>query len=275
MAYDPGDEHLPERDRSFLAAIRDKFLRSLLAKVGPNSVRGCIIGKILAEAERRGISWQSLLARQLPATVEVAQSTVGLTLADKFAIDYSRQHAAQYVGQMADDTMAAVRDQITQALQAKTPPKELSRQLFDRFSEANLDWRRIALTETATAVSNGYLASLPEWTLVVGDSAADACPWCRDHIHNRAFRSLPEPPSPADGDQFSDAQSQNYVWVGKTNIGRSRYPVARDGTKRTTSELWHPCIPSHPHCRCRWRRLIESVETIQPGTNLVVPRTAF
>lgn len=273
MAYTPGDEHLSDRDRNFLQAIKDKFIRSLLAKVGPNSVRGVVIGKILAHAERSGLSWHALLARQLPATVEVAQQTVGLTLADRFAIDYSRKHAGEYITSMAEDTMVAVRDQIIQALQAKTPPKELSRQLFDRFSDANLDWRRIALTETALAVSNGYLASLPEWTLVVGDSSADACPWCLEHIHNRVYRSLPEPPTPADGDRYSEAQSQNYVWPSKTNLGRSRYAVTRDGTKRTPSERWHPCVPAHPTCRCRYRRFIESVEMIQPGTNKVVDRT--
>jgi hypothetical protein len=273
--YDPKTDHLAERDASFLTALRDKFLRALLGKVGPNSVRGHLIGKILAEAERRGISWHAVLARQLPATIEVARQITPMSRADLQAIDYSRQHAGEYITRMADDTMGAVRQQIAAALEAKTSPQELSRQLFDRFGEANMDWRRIALTETAIAVSNGYLASLPEWTIVVGDSSHDACDWCREHIHNRAFRSLPEPPVPANGENYSAEQSANYVWVGKTNVGRSRHPTTRDGVARKPHELWHPCFPAHPHCRCRPRRLIESVETIQPGTNRVVQKNAL
>jgi hypothetical protein len=272
MAYKPTEDHLPERDQTFLAALRDKFLRSLLGKVGPNSVRGHIIGKILEQAERRGISWHAVLAQQLPVTVEAAERQIPLTMADRLAIHYAEQHAAATITQLADDTLAAVRSQVAQALAANTPPKELARQLFDRFGEANLDWRRIALTETAAAVSNGYLTSLPEWTIVVGDSSADACDWCKAHINMRAFRSLREAPEPAAGDQFSQDQSDHYVWPGKTNLGRSRHPVDRTGVSRKPHELWHPCIPAHPHCRCRWRRLIESVETIRPGTNLVVPK---
>ena len=274
MAYDPNADHLPERDQTFLQALRDKFLRSLLGKVGPNSVRGVIIGKLLAEAERRGISWHAVLAGQLPVTIAAAERAVPLTLSDKLAIQYAEQHAATYITQLADDTLGAVRLQVAQAIREKTPPRELARKLFDRFGEANLDWRRIALTETAGAVSKGYLTSLPEWTIVVGDSAADACDYCRENIHGRAFRSLPEAPEPANGDYYSAEQSANYVWPSKNNLGRSRHEFRKDGSRRPGYELWHPAIPAHPHCRCRWRRLIESVETVEPGTNRVVPKTA-
>lgn len=273
--YDPTEGVLSEKDRTFLQAIRDKFLSSLLGKVGPNSVRGHMIGKLLAEAERRGISWHSLLARQLPATIEVAQQHYHLSLADRLALDYSRQHAAEYCTELAEGTMEAVRDQITTALENRTSPQELSRKLFDRFGEANLDWRRIALTETAIAVNNGYIASQPEWTILVGDSSRDACDWCQAHIHGRAFRSLPEAPEPAAGDFYSADQSANYMWPGKTNLGRSRHPVDRAGVSRRPHELWHPCVPAHPHCRCRLRRLIESIETIQPGTNMVVQKNGL
>lgn len=265
---------MSDRDSSFLDALRNKFLTSLLSRLGPNSVRGHVIGKILEEAERRGVRWQSLLAGKLPATVAVARQQVpSWRRTDTLAVDYSRQHAGEYITRLADDTIQSVRDEVTGAVQANTPPQELSRKLFDRFGEANLDWRRIALTETAIAVNNGYIASLPEWTIVVGDSSIDACEWCLKFIHNRAFRSLTEAPTPANGEFFSKEQSDNYLWPGKTNIGRSRYPRRQDGSAREPHELWHPCIPAHPHCRCRARRMIESVETIQPGTNLVIPKS--
>jgi hypothetical protein len=267
MAYDPKEAGLNERDQSFLEALQAKFLRNLLGKIGPNTVRGHIIGKLLAEAEKRGISWHAMLARQLPTTVEVAEATHGLTRRDRLAIESSRETAAQYVTDMAERTKAAMNERITAAVANRTPPGELARELFHATGTANMDWRRIALTETAMAVANGYLASVPEFTVLVGDSSVDACPWCREHIQGRAFRSLEEPP-----EEITEALSRNCVWAGKTNVGRSRHPITREGKARTTAELWHPCIPVHPHCRCRWRRLIESIETIQPGTNIVVPK---
>lgn len=270
----PGE--LSERDANFLTALRNKFLTSLLARVGPNSVRGLIVGKLLEEAERRGIAWNKFLARQLPATVEVARQQVpSWTRADTLAVQYAQQHSGEYITRLADETIDAVRNTVAEALKEGTPPAELSRQLFDRFSTANMDWRRIALTETATAVNSGYLAALPEWTMVVGDSSIDCCEWCRKHIQGRAFRSLPEAPEPANGSEFSAEQSAHYMWAGKTNAGRSRYPRRQDGSAREPHEVWHPCVPAHPHCRCRLRRLIESVETVEPGTNLVVPKTTL
>jgi hypothetical protein len=273
MAYDPKKNHLTERDENFLIALKNKFLTSLLAKVGPNSVRGHMIGKLLAAAEARGISWHSILARQLPATVEVAQDTFGLTPADLATIEESKKNAGEYITGLAEETHAAIRATITAGLQANTPPQELSRKLFQDFGTLNLDWRRIALTETAIAVNNGYLVSLPSGTVVVGDSSFDACPWCKEHIHNRAFTVIPE--APPEGQTPTPEQSAHLMWPGKTNVGRSRYPKDRAGNVREPHQLWHPCIPGHPHCRCRLRRLIGSVEMIQPGTNLVVPKTAL
>jgi hypothetical protein len=267
MAYDPTREGLAEEDARFLDAVHDKFLEARLAKVAPNSVMGHLIGKILEESERRGISWRGLVVSRLPVTVEAARAAHGLSPADERAIEYSRQQSARYITDMAERMKAAVREQITRAVAAREPPRQLAQTLFQQFSEANRDWRRIALTEAACAVANGYLSAIGPEEWVVGSSSVNCCDWCREHIQARAFRVLPEAPG-----EPTEEQSSSFVWVAKTNIGRSRYSLRLDGTKREPAELWHPCIPAHPHCRCRWRRLIPSVEAIQAGTNLVVQK---
>ncbi|MBI3131466.1 MAG: hypothetical protein HYZ13_09085 [Acidobacteria bacterium] len=123
--------------------------------------------------------------------------------------------------------------------------KALQRKLFDRFSEQNRDWRRLALTETAAAVSNGTLVAVDpeegweaEWV-----ASPTACAWCR-RWHGQSFRVMsPEDPR-KDG--------QREVWPGKSNLGRSPSPRRRDGHLRGEAELWWPAQPCHPNCRCQW-----------------------
>jgi hypothetical protein len=274
MPYDPLSG-LSDHDRAFLEAIQDKFLRARLAKVGPRTVQGHVIGKILADAEERGVSWQSLVASRLPITLDAARHGYRLTQADEEALRYSRLHAAHYVTELADQLRDQVGDTITRAVEERKAPMALAQELFHQFGEANHDWRRLALTETTIAVSNGYLTSLAGGTIVVGDSAEDACDWCREHLHNRAFKLLDTAPEPAEGAYYTEELSAGCVWPGKTNVGRSRHAVKSDGTARTHDELWHPAIPAHPHCRCRWRRLVESVEEVVPGSNLVRQRATL
>lgn len=121
----------------------------------------------------------------------------------------------------------------------------LQRRLFEGFSEQNLDWRRLALTETATAVANGTLAAVDpeegwetEWV-----AAPSACAWCR-RWHGQRFRVV-DPHAP-------NKDGQKEVWPGKTNIGRSASPRTRDGRTREAHERWWPAQPCHPCCRCQW-----------------------
>jgi hypothetical protein len=270
MPYDP-NQGLPPRDRAFVEALLERFLRSRLAKVGARTLQGHLIGKLLAEAEARGVAWSNLVAGRLPVTIAAARKTFGLTLADERAIQYSRLHAAQYVTEFSDGLREQLGAAITTAVEQKAPPLQLAQALFHQAGEANHDWRRIALTESNIAVSNGYLTSLAPGTVVVGDSSEDACAWCKEHLHGRAFTLLEAAPE----GEITPELSARFVWPGKTNVGRSRYPTTADGRTRDPSEVWHPCVPAHPNCRCRWRRLVEAAEQITPGTNRVEPKSSL
>lgn len=269
MPYDPTKDYLTEADTTYLEALHGRFLADRLGQVGPNSLAGHLIGKLLAVAEERGIPWTSVLAGQLPVSIEVARRMFDLTPQDEAAIEYSREQAATYIADMSDRMKQDVRGAITRALETHQPPKDLALDLFRRVGEANADWRRIALTEAALAQTNGYLCAQAEGTLLVGDSSAEACEWCHAHIHQRVFQMLDEPPTPNSEGNLEGKDSWGFIWPGKTNIGRSKYSKKADGSNREVHELWHPCIPAHPHCRCRWRKFIPSFEEIRPGTNLV------
>lgn len=273
MPYDPDRGFLSEEEWSAVEAVHDIFVANRLNAVGPRSIQGHLIGKLLADAERKGMNWRQFIVGQLPVTLETARGAYRLTNADERAIEYSRLHAGHYIAEMGDRAREKIRTTITRALAEKKSPAKLSQDLFNAYGDLNKDWRRIALTESNIAVSNGYLASLPEGQIVVGDSSADACEWCQQNIHGRAFKLLTEAPEPTDGIYYTQEQSWRQVWIGKTNIGRSRSARRRDGMMRTPDELWHPCIPAHPHCRCRWRRFVSAVEAIDPGTGLVRSRT--
>jgi hypothetical protein len=268
--YDSNSDSLSAEDAAYLDALHDRFLAGRLLRVGSNSIAGHLIGKLLADAEEQGISWQSILVGQLPVEIDTARTRYSLTPADEAAIELSRDQSATYITDMSERLREEIRGEVTRAVGDKESPLALAHTLQQRFGEANHDWRRIALTEAAVAESNGYLTAQEPGQILVGDSSMEACEWCAAHIHGRAFTMLAEPPS-----EVSDALSWSSVWVGKTNIGRTKYPYKVGGVKRTTAELWHPCIPAHPHCRCRWRRLIPSVEEVKPGSNLVEQKTVL
>ncbi len=252
-------------DRAVLDAIAERFKKSRLGQVPASSLAGVLIGKLLAFAEKRGMNWRSVVVANLPTNVTVARRTWGLMRRDEEALEYSEKQSAEYITDMADRMKEKLRDAVTGHLQAGKTAAQIAPELLAEFGELNRDWRRVAITETATAVSNGYLAQQDPGQLLVGDSAVDCCDWCSEHIQGRAYVMLEQAPLGP-----TEAESWQNVWVGKTNVGRSRYPVTAAGQPRSFAERWHPCIPAHPHCRCRWRKFIPSAERIEPGTNRVV-----
>lgn len=252
------------------AKIHARFLQSRLAQVPAVSVMGVMIGKLLAAAEKRGLNWRVVVVANLPTKVEVARRSWGLTPRDEAAIQFSREQSATAVTDMAARAKEQIGAAITRELAAGKTAPAIAAALAEEYGALNRDWRRVALTETATAVSNGYLAQIEPGEIVVGDAAVDCCPWCRRHLQGRAYRMLPAAPAAP-----TAAESLYCVWLGKTNVGRSRYPVKADGSLRSAGELWHPCIPAHPHCRCRWRRFDPRTEVIEPETHQVHPKEGF
>lgn len=125
----------------------------------------------------------------------------------------------------------------------------LESKLLDAFGELNRDWRRIALTETAENSCNALIASLPAGSRVRRiETYPTACPYCKK-IHGTEL-------TVADPGQARYLDGEKFVWVGKSNVGRSASPRKRVGgalVDRTAAERWWvPAGPVHPNCRGTW-----------------------
>lgn len=162
------------------------------------------------------------------------------------ALAWTKARALQFMTALDSKARESMLTTLVASRQAGEGVGKLQRRLFDSFSTLNRDWRRVALTETAMAVSNGALASvnpaegwLAEWV-----AGLHACPFCKAQGGKR-YRVV-----------SADAPSKNgdtQVWAGKNNHGRSAHAWStKEGRFRTADELWWPCIPAHPCCGCVW-----------------------
>lgn len=165
----------------------------------------------------------------------------------KNALKFATQHAGEHLQKIADKTRTDVRLALVRARQQGTHPKDLAAQLRATFKGLDRDWRRVAVTESASIAANGYIMSQGEGQLVMGQSAPDCCPWCRDTIHGKVYAVTHAPPN-----SLTSKEWDTKIWMGKSNAGRMRHARARGGRVRVSGELWKPCIPMHPHCRCKW-----------------------
>jgi hypothetical protein len=165
--------------------------------------------------------------------------------AQKHIAAWTAQRGAQFVTKMTSAARQKTLDVLVDAELAHEGPRYIQTMLMERLGELNRDWRRIAITETAMAISNGQLASVADeggWEAVwIG--APTACPFCRK-MFGRVFEVVAKPKIGMDPEKF--------IWPGKHNVGRSAHLYRKDGTKRTAAELWWPCIPAHPNCACLW-----------------------
>jgi hypothetical protein len=157
------------------------------------------------------------------------QPVLPLTTLEEEAIRWAQLHAGEKIATQNQYIISTTRELVIQARRGRWTPGELQKALLDKLGEFNRDWRRIAITELAECMANGYLATLPVGTFVIGQADGTACEWCKAHIHGKIFKVVKEP-----GDPWRE------VWVGKTNYGRRK-------------KDWVPCIPGHPNCRCRWQ----------------------
>lgn len=159
------------------------------------------------------------------------------------AMEWTRTRALEACRNLSDSARDGLRNVLLQARQEGLGTREVQRRCFDRFADLNRDWRRTALTETASAVSNAQLAAVPEgegWE-AVWVSCRGGCEHCQGW-NGKVFRVVSADYPLKNGDTM--------VWSGKTNIGRHGARRTRDGRMRVRGELWWPCIPVHPNCGC-------------------------
>ena len=175
--------------------------------------------------------------------------------AGKEVLHWTKIRGAQFITNMKDSAKKEVLAALVENRLAGGNHHEFSKTLLERMGKLNRDWRRIAITETAMAVSSGQLATVAdsgEWE-AIWVAGPQACPFCKKMNH-RTFQIVRADHPKLDGDK--------QVWPGKHNVGRSPSLHRKDGTTRTKDELWYPCQPAHPNCACVWairRRLVSSV----------------
>lgn len=162
-------------------------------------------------------------------------------------------HTGELIQDMTGRSRRAVVNTIMQGYQDGWTSRKLQTELFDKFSDLNRDWRRIAETETATNFNNGYLITeagtrvTDEPIYMKGLSGAGACDFCISHVNNQVVVLLDD--APAGGDSITiDGKSYTAIWPGKNNFGRKR------------ANWWVSSGSQHPHCRCTWTRYYAEIE---------------
>lgn len=159
------------------------------------------------------------------------------------AMSYAKAHGMAYLRGLSDETRKSLRLLLVDSKEAGEGAQGLQRRLFDKVSQLNMDWRRIALTETGMAVTNGQIASAPLGAKARWMASPMACKHCLAK-QNQVFDVL-HAPDPSKGDVA--------IWPGKNNVGRSAYRWSKKmGRWRTPSEMWWPCQPMHPLCCCTY-----------------------
>lgn len=243
------------------------------------AVRAGYIGKIRNTADRELLETTGALIDRYPETIEAAErEDVVLTLRDKAraeaegrtvrilpltkleanTVRHAESHAADKLTEVGDRHRAAIRQMVIRAKQERWGAQKLAQALFDAFGDQNRDWRRVAITELSTATNNAYLTGCEEGDTVVGMGAANACKHCNQYVIGKSFKVTHKIHTDDDYDDY--ATEMGYVWVGKSNYGR-------------TTAAFIPCVPMHPNCRCRWHKLSRFYKTDNRG-NIVLKTTA-
>jgi len=192
------------------------------------------------------------VAAAIPANIEaVVELGLPVSAVTRAMVAFARERCAQAIVDMGDRLRAGVRSVILEHQQEMIlggKPQSLEMLLFDKFSTANRDWRRIAVTEVSENAAQGVVsASGPGAKLKRIEQYKGVCAWC--HKIDGRVVTVVDPAKP-------NKDGMTEIWAGKTNIGRSSSPKKMvDGRlyDREPDELWWIASGAqHVHCRGRW-----------------------
>lgn len=211
-----------------------------------------LMGKVQANLDKPpSLKQADAILAALPATVAAASQAYDLAQAEQQAMQFAAARAVESVRALSEEVRHKMRATVLQHLEDKAAGGKgpsLESKLLDEFGTLNRDWRRIAVTETGEAQTQGLIASLKPGTRVKRvEQYANACNFCKK-IDGRIM-TVVDASAP-------DKDPETMVWAGKNNIGRSASPKKRVGdvlVDRELSELW--VLPGglvHPHCRGTW-----------------------
>lgn len=182
------------------------------------------------------------------------------------ALKYVKQRCAYSIQQATDATKMKTKEIIYRGLNDNLGWRDIAKMLREGIKEdgeLQRYWQRVATSETTSALNNGYLATKNIGTYVIGQGYDDACEHCKDLVIGKVYKIGARPEKGYEdldptSKEYKDLTKyyDNYIWVGKDNIGRSGAKNRRneDGSTsvRLPHELYTPTIPVHPVCRCTW-----------------------
>ena len=207
--------------------IYDEATEAAIAK------RAVVLGRILTTMDHNA----TLNVPQLDREASVDYSY----LANE--IEFAQQQAGELIVGLTENAKKRVISEIIQGQRERVGAKELETRLFDTFINVNRDWRRIAETEVANNVNNGYMRTeIDKGTRYLkGNSGADACPWCKANVDGQVVVIGDQPNQT--GFVFDKQLDMEvpYVWPGKSNYSRNR------------KNWWISAGAQHVHCRCAWQ----------------------
>lgn len=250
----------------------DKLLKKELPKYAEKDVealvtRAGLIGKIRNTADREAFDTMGAVIDRWPETVKAAETesvvltvrqaenaasegrkvtVLPLTPEEARAVEHAAHSAADKITEVSERHASGIKQLVQNAKKQRWSAQRLAQELYDMYGDQNRDWRRVAITELAMAANDAFLSGQEEGATVVGSSAADACKHCTGLVSNKTYIVTNDPK------QMTDAYGYTHVWPGKSNFGRR------------AANYW-PCVPMHPHCRCRWVRLSNFYKVDESG----------
>lgn len=278
--YNKQGRPLNEVEMKYLEDMVDKHLVEVVGTAEGFAVRAFLVGRVIAEFAQMGLTAEDIEVTLMPLTVKALARKLGkLTPQEKMAIEFAKQRAAEHITRMNNAVKAQIRQVIWQGLKERKNPLVVSQELFRQFGEFNRDWRRIAITEANAASGDAYMQQMikdqkirgKKETKLLGQSAVDACPWCKENIHGKVFDLISVDEAP-----IHDLDSKLWdtaIWPGKNNVKRyyskRKWITSPEGTKtlidRPNSELAKPTISAHPYCRCWFTPYFEGMPIGKDG----------
>jgi len=231
---------LSDQEMKYLENLITKHLVEIVKVSEVFSVRAFLVGQFLAEAAQKGMTAEQIEVAILPLSLKAVEKKMKLTKKDKYAIQFSKQRSAERIRGITEQARKGIKETIWQGLVERKNPLNVSQDLFKKFGDLNRDWRRIAITEANIAAGEGYMRKLiddqkergKKVTKLLGQSAVDACPWCKENIHGKVFILVDKDEAPIEPE---DPKWDTHLWPGKNNVGRGyakrKWVVNSDGSK--------------------------------------------
>lgn len=203
-----------------------------------------VLSKVKTRLDKEKVDISNVKISSLPESLkEAKQQTVPvkvegkvikippLTEEEKRVLLQNIERCGDKLKEVSERQRERIKDTLKQAIVDKWSVLRLAQTLLKATGDHHRDWRGVAITELAMASSDAFIASSKDGAKVTIPPLAGACRHCVQLLEGRTFILLKNPPN-----NTTLEHEQKYLWIGKTNFGRSR-------------KNYIPCIPLHPRCR--------------------------